>query len=265
MDKNRPVALGASEYNLRHNHVTGVGVSWSIEELDHAIDHHVANVFYDEEGKKEIASLLEDSGDLDFELIEIREALNDDRVPDDWRVGEAIAQTYITHHRKCNFPWSSNRDEKTKGSILPGCDLVGFYSVGDRTIFAFCEVKTSPQEKYPPSVLDSLTTQMLDLQNKNKIRELCLYLGYRAAGASWKEQFKSAYREFQKSYTNIHSFGLLIRDVAATDKDLRRIVERIGSSKPDDILVEFIAIYLPLKTISTLPDKIIKTRSRGNQ
>ncbi len=109
----------------------------------------------------------------EFAQEHLAEALADPDDIENWRVGEAIAEAYLTEHRNCQFPWPDGRDERKNGSSLPGADLVGIQhdAKGDR--FAFGEVKTSGQAKHPPGVMygrTGLKQQLEDLFDKVEIR-----------------------------------------------------------------------------------------------
>ena len=60
-----------------------------------------------------------------FEQDGLRRVLADPERIEDWRVGAGIAETWLTDHRDCRFPWPDGRDERKRGSSLPGADLGG--------------------------------------------------------------------------------------------------------------------------------------------
>ena len=111
--------------------------------------------------------------------------------PEKWRVGEAFAETYLTQHRGCSFPWPDSRDERRPKSSLPGADLVGFQVDGEICRFAFGEVKTSTERKYPPTLLygrSGMTTQLEHLRSSRNTRDcLMRYLFFRQKSLSEKD------------------------------------------------------------------------------
>lgn len=50
----------------------------------------------------------------EFEQEGLRQALIDETVPDNWRVGEAIAEAFVADIGNCVFPWPTGRDLKTR-------------------------------------------------------------------------------------------------------------------------------------------------------
>mgnify|MGYP001125809620 CR=1 FL=1 len=147
------MALGTIEYTLGASRVNCSGVSWTAEELDTALAGPVASLVFDSEGTADIAALLESVPGTDFAGDEIARILNNDMLPKDWEVGEAIAEAYLTHHRNSYFPWPDGRDIRKPKSSLPGADLIGFHKNNEETRFAFGEVKTSKENKSPPQVV----------------------------------------------------------------------------------------------------------------
>ena len=83
----------------------------------------------------------------------IKALLSPKIVPEDWRVGEALAQAFLAAHRNCTFPWPASRDLRNPVSSPAGTDLVGFVDFDRGGLFAFGEVKTSTQQQWPPSLI----------------------------------------------------------------------------------------------------------------
>ncbi|MFV9691942.1 MAG: hypothetical protein ACNY01_13410 [Desulfobacteria bacterium] len=142
-------------------------MSWTADEIDTALAGPVAPVLFDHEGTADIAALLESVPGTDFTGDEIARILDNDTPPKDWEVGEgeAIAEAYLTHHRDSFFPWPDGRDIRKPKSSLPGADLVGFHKNNEKTRFAFGEVKTSKENKTPPTnctIWRSLPEQAVD-------------------------------------------------------------------------------------------------------
>lgn len=120
------MALGTLKYSIGAAPVTGCGVSWTADELNAVLAGRVGEIIFDDAGKADLAVLLAGLPDTEFDQTTIRDVLAVTRAPEDWRVGEALAQSYLVRHRQCYFPWPDGRDERKSGSSLSGADLVGF-------------------------------------------------------------------------------------------------------------------------------------------
>lgn len=114
-----------THYALGTPPVTGVGIGVSRERLDEALAGPFAAVVFDDAGTDEIAALVDGLVDTDFARENLDRLLTNTRVPEDWRVGEGLAECLLVACRSCHFPWPGGRDERKRGSSLPGADLVG--------------------------------------------------------------------------------------------------------------------------------------------
>jgi hypothetical protein len=256
------VALGTLKYSVGAAPVTGCGISWTADELNAALAGPVAEVIFDDAGKADLAALLAGLPETEFDQTTIREVFAVSRAPEDWRVGEALAESYLVHHRKCHFPWPDGRDERRSGSSLPGADLVGFQNDGETDRFAFGEVKTSSKNQYPPGAMHGpkgLKQQLEDLRDNASIRnDLMKYLGHRATNASWKGQFQRAVGRYLTNSSDVRVFGLMVRDVPPHEDDLRVRVSKLGNDCPLAMVIELMAVYLPEGSIATLSEKVIR-------
>lgn len=262
------LAVGTVEYTLGTVPVTGLGLSWTSEDLDAALAGPVGGIVFDETGKADLASLLSGLPDTDFKQTTIRGLLTDSKSPENWRVGEALSEAYLVDKRDCSFPWPDGRDERKSGSSLPGADLVGFKGDGADSRFAFGEVKTSSEKKYPPGAMHGetgLKQQLEDLRDKSELRnDLVKYLGHRAINASWKVKFQQAAIRYLKDSADVMVFGVMVRDVTPNQDDIRVRVEKLGSGCPQSMVVELLVIYLPEEAINTLSEKVVRFRATGN-
>ena len=241
----------------------GTGVVWTREELDEAIKGPVASILFDEEGKSGIRETL---GETEFETAGIEDVLRDPNEVDGWRVGEAIADTYLTHYRSCTFPWPSDRDKRKSGSSLPGADLVGLGIDDNGDCLAFGEVKTSNEKRYPPKVMyddaGGLSRQLTNLRDGDSIRkDLFKYLGVRAKHAEWKPRFQSAGKRFLKNNSDVQIYGVLVRDVKPNVRDIQKGVDELVDDCPEETRIEFLAVYIPCGEISNLGNKTVSQRS----
>jgi hypothetical protein len=224
-------------------------------------------VVFDDAGNADLGKLLASIPATEFDQSEIRRVLESSPVPEDWRVGEAIAEAYLVNHRVCNFPWPDGRDERRSGSSLPGADLLGFQQNIGTDRFAFGEVKTSGEDKYPPANMygrTGLKMQLEDLRDNVSVRDdLVKYLGHRALNATWKNRFIQAWKRYVNNNTDVQIFGLLIRDVPPHKNDLETRVTKLTQNCPSAMAIELMAIYLPGGTIATLSEKVVKSKYEG--
>jgi len=262
------LSVGTVEYRLGTEPVTGCGLSWTAEELDAALSGPVVEVVFDDEGTAECAAMLEGLAETEFDREGVKRVLDNKHEPEAWRVGEGIAESYLAHHRGCYFPWPDGRDERKSGSSLPGADLVGFYKDGEMDCFAFGEIKTSSEVKYPPGLtygIHGFKQQLEDLRDKVSDRDdLVNYLWHRAVTASWKDRFVSVYTRYSADNTNVWLFGLLVRDVEPRNNDLRARVTKLGKDCPTAMSIELLALYLPSGSIDTLSKKVMNSRKGGD-
>jgi len=258
------IATGIIEYILGTSPVNGCGFSLATDELDAALAGAVSEVVFDDSGKADISALLSGVAETDFEKSQVEQILTNTKAPEDWRVGEALAESYLVHQRDCFFPWPDGRDERKRGSSLPGADLVGFQKEGGEHFFAFGEVKTSAERSYPPGAIygrTGLKRQLEDLKDSTKIKDdLLKYLGYRAGTSAWESKYQEAAKKYIRSKTNVRVFGFLVRDVKPHQDDLRVRVNKLAKDAHADMKIELLAVYLPAGSISTLSSKVMTYR-----
>lgn len=248
------VAAGTIVYKIGAPQCSGTGLVWLEEDLDNAMRGPVSAILFDDKGTANIASILTELADTDFAREGVERILATPGVVEDWRVGEAIAEVYLTDHRSCHFPWPVGRDERKRGSSLPGADLVGLGIDGDGDCLAFGEVKTSGQVEYPPSSMygrSGLQRQMEDLRDSRETRDgLLRYLAQRAQGASWRSRFKVASTRYLQNSSDVQLYGVLVRGVEANAADLHLRVEILGTDCPSGTRIELLALYLPSGSIN---------------
>ena len=244
--------------------MTGVGFGVSAEQLDQQLAGPVAALVFDDAGIRELGALLDGLADTEFSRNNLAALLTDAPAPEDWRVGEALAEHHLIEDHDCFFPWPDGRDERKRGSSLPGADLVGFQKEAGRERFVFGEVKTSSHANYPPGAVygrHGLKQQMEDLRNHREIRDgLVRYLGHRAGGAIWGERFRAAAAVYLNDTCEVRLFGVLVRDVLPHEDDLRVRVSALADGCPDAMVIGLIAIYLPPGSIANLSAKVVASR-----
>ncbi len=259
--------MTTTHYTLGAAPVTGAGLGISPTDLDTALSGPVAAVVFDDAGNDKIAALLGGVADTEFTQNNLDVLLKHEREPEDWRVGEALAECYLSECRSCHFPWPDGRDERKRGSSLPGADLVGFHRDGEADHFAFGEVKTSAEQSYPPGAAygrHGLKQQMEDLRDRREIRDdLVKYLAHRAVNATWKDRFQSAAGVYLRDPGDVRIFGLLVRDVPPNEDDLRARVNGLAQYCPASTVIELLALYLPQGRIATLGVQVVTSRRNG--
>jgi hypothetical protein len=264
------LAIGKTEYVLGEMPVVGYGVSFLFEELVAAIKENVYDVLFDTEGVSNIVDIIDTTSDTGFSndrLIAVLTTYNEEI--EDWRVGEALSEVYLSENKGGFFPWPNRRDIKKFGSSLAGADLVGFHCKVDSCCFLFGETKTSQDSNYPPSPMygdHGLKQQVEDLCCKESLRwSLVRYLGYRAKDSSWEDLYQKAFKRFLQNSSDVYVFGMMVRDVVPNKRDLNARVVTLGKMCPDGMKIEMLAIYLPKGKISDLPHLINNEKERRAQ
>ncbi|MCY4147840.1 MAG: hypothetical protein OXF73_00515 [Gammaproteobacteria bacterium] len=259
------VDAGNVLYDLGQPPCTGVGLEWSNEELNAALDDRVATVLFDDEGKNNIGNIFAGLAETGFVQDSLKRLLENPDKVENWRVGEAIALAYLSDHRSCCFPWPNERSQKKRGSSLPGADLVGFGIDDSGDCFAFGEVKTSSEKKYPPGIMygpTGLKRQMEDLRDNLATRDdLVKYLGHHAISTPWLHRFRTATARYLQNSSDVHIFGFLVRDVEPNQNDLGSRVKALDKGCPDGMCIELFALYLPQGTIDRIGERMISGRA----
>lgn len=268
-----PLPVATPCYNVDCAPIVARGLGYTEEQLDQAIEGPVKDLLLDIEGTSELSDLLSSLSTTDFESELIEKLLKTNSEPEDWLVGEALAEAYVADNDNCLFPWPTSRDLKNPEACPAGADLTGFQQVDDDETpyrFAFGEVKTSSDKRNPPNVMHGRTglkKQLEGLRDSYTTKQsLILYLGHHAINASWQHMYESAIKRYLASaYTDIAIFGVLIRDVTPSEADLSYRAESLSKNCPPDTSISLYAIYLPTASISSLPQKSIAAIQGGEQ
>lgn len=260
------VPAGSEVY--RHGTIqqcSGIGLSWSNEDLSLAMGEKVTAILFDDHGKVNVTAILTPLTDTHYTQDALDRILTDRENFENWKVGEAIAEAYLIDHRSCYFPWPDGHDERKSGSSLPGADLVGLSSDDGGDCLAFGEVKTSSDKSYPPGSMygeTGLKKQLEDLRDDELIRDkLLIYLALRARAAPWRSRFEAASKRYLKDSSDVQLYGILIRDVQPNKQDLRSRVDSLNVDRPSKTRIELIALYLPEDCIDSLGE--MASRLRG--
>lgn len=268
-----PIPVPNPCYNADSTPVIARGLSYTEGQLDEAIEGPITDLLLDAEGIAVLSDLLGGLSTTDFESEQIEVLLQTSPEPEDWLVGEALAEAYVADNDNCIFPWPTSRDLKNPEASPAGADLTGFQEVDDEESpyrFAFGEVKTSSDPDCPPNVMygrTGLKNQLEGLKDSYPTKQsLILYLGHHAINAPWRHMFESATKRFLGSeFTDIAIFGVLIRDVAPDEADLSYRASILSQNCPPDTNISLYGIYLPANSISSLSEKSIAAIQGGEQ
>ncbi len=243
-------------YDAGTRPVIAHGLSYQDEQVSEMLAGPVKHILQDTAGNDDLQELLGSVVSTEFEQEGLRQALTDETMLDNWRVGEAIAEAFVADKGNCVFPWPTRRDLKNPNASPAGCDLTGFQPVNDAELpyrFAFGEVKTSKEKKAPPSVMTSLGNQLLGLRDNCQLKYTLLrYLGHHAARTPWEAMFQSAAGRYFKKTTDVAVYGVLVRDIAPNASDIAGRAKALAVDCPVETDIEMYALYLPLNMIDTL-------------
>lgn len=225
------------------------------------MSNKVSSRLYDEEGKAEFETYLQDLANTGFAQDSLEEILAAEISEEpSWAVGEAIAEAYLSREYRITWPWNTKRDKRHPNASLPGADLVGFIVEGKTTRLLLGEVKSSTDMKTPPSVMSGrsgLIHQIDNLANNlSLVRELLKWLLYRCKKTVYETSFKAAVSLFLESGNKaLALFGILIRDTQPNELDLRTRGRTMAGKLQYPTTCDLIAIYLPC-AIRDLPSRI---------
>ena len=264
-------ATGAEAYCVDCMPVSAKGVRLTSDELDSSLAGRAGNILWDDAGRTELSGLLSGLATTSFEADGIRRVLDRTITPENWRVGEALAEAFLVDHRNCTFPWPAGRDLKTPTASPAGTDLVGFRVVdgsSEAYRFAFGEVKTSDQEQWPPSVMfgrHGMVGQIEALRDSTETKDdLVRYLGHHAKSALWQGHYVSATKRYLNDPQDVSLFGILVRDVGDKPDDLSGRAKSLAQGCPPSTSIELRAIYLPSKCICSLATRATGLRGSRN-
>lgn len=251
---------GSEQYNVDVGRLMARGVSWDEETLSDILVSRVLAMLWDTAGRENLRDLLEDLPETDFQRDRLEETLKVQPALESWRICEALGEVFLTDGRGCFFPWPAGRDLKNPAGSPAGADLVGFSSGPDGERFVFGEVKSSESEETPPGVMygrSGLVKQLEKLRDDaSASANLVRYLGFRAGASEWEAQYREAAKRYFANATDISLFGVLVRDTAPNELDLRSRAEALGTGHPEETLIELRAKYLPPGTLAKLTEMV---------
>lgn len=227
---------GTKEYQENHNGIAIQGFSYTESDIQQS-SQRIASICFDTSGQQSFNDYIASLSETGFNNSEL--ALSNIK---DWQVGEGFAEAYLGCHFSCCFPWSNIRDLKNLNSSLTGADLVG-YRNGQ---FAFGEVKTSKEQKYPPQVTskrgDGLNAQLNKLcADADARRILIQYLFYRQND---KTDYQAAVTSYLQNNKNFYIFGVLIRNTTPVLDDWNYLKKHLKPHAQNSVFL--VGLYLPV-------------------
>lgn len=195
-------------------------------------------------------------------------AILDAQIPEerDWAASEALAEAWLSKEHGIIWPWNMDRDKRNANASLPGADLVGFVINGTQTRLALGEVKSSTENQYPPQVMAGRSKsskktpmghQIDDLANNlSTIIQLLKWLCPRCMNTEFETPCKASLTlYFNSGNKAVSLFGVLIRDTAANELDLKGRGKALGAALRAPTSCHLLALYLPCKIVE-LPERI---------
>lgn len=257
------VAKGAEVYRADNAPVSACGVQHNDADLEEALLGAVKEILQDADGRRIATSVLSNLAGTRFDLSKISKIINSGPSQIEcWRVGEALAEAYLTQHHDCFFPWPSSRDQRNPDSSPAGADLVGFRTMNTGYVFAFGEVKTSEDLNCPPGVVygrSGLQKQLEELRDdEDKQCALISYLTHRKTGTAWSEKFDRAFENYVSTQSSFALFGFLVRDINPNKIDLEGRAKVLAKGCGNHTRLELYALYLPIGSLKTLADRARK-------
>lgn len=243
-------------YELGADPCVGIGIEWTPEEAREALGGPVADVLNDVIGSQIVTEALGPLAQAEFDTGRIDAVAA--RVPEpSYRLGEAIAEAYLSSWRSCTLPWRVSRDLRRPTASPAGPDLVGLKSEEGGHYLVFGEVKTSGENVYPPSVMrgqSGLLQQLEDLRTDGALRRhLVRNISFRWTG-DIRERFIAAVSRYSADPNEFRLFGVLVRDVLPDKRDLRHAVSHLGPDCPRSTRIEVLAIYIPPSHLDPVAD-----------
>lgn len=182
--------------------------------------------------------------------------------PQDWEVGEALAECLLERdpNRAVFWPWNRAWERRTPRGSLPGADLVGFARVGGEMLLLFGEVKTSKDPRCPPSVMkgpNGMESQLIRLATHHGIGITLLnWLRPRCQDPPFSQYFQESAKRYLESEGRVALLvGALIRDTHPDERDLAGSAASLKNQAENQTRIDLVAWYLPT-SIASLPELV---------
>ncbi|MBE0576219.1 MAG: hypothetical protein IH613_10015 [Desulfuromonadales bacterium] len=211
----------------------------------------VRNRLYDEEEHQDYEAELRALATTDMETDTIERLLSSEPEKISWEVGEALAESLLEEERGVTIPWNGERDKKTPKASLPGADIVGFINDGDDVYLMIGEVKTSNDSSTPPQVMygkSGMNHQLENLATNISIHNCLLqWLRPRCKEPTLEKLYQAAVVTYLRSHGKaIKLIGMLMRDTAPAESDLRSRGRKLANKVTPPTDVELDAWYFPV-------------------
>jgi len=228
----------AAEYSL---HSAGRACEgWSYGEgFEEHVRSRVRDRCTDEAGTAGILRNVQENAS-EFEYARIEEILAPEPPDKTWKVGECIAECFLEDSKQAVLP-NPHRSKNPRASPA-GPDLAGFSKENSRTLFLFGEVKTSGQERSPPSVMGEMASQLQKIASREQKRRDLIKWILDELGPDQIKDAPAALRNYLDGRYRI--VGALVRDTEPRESDISAACSRIKKS-PGSALALY-AIYLPV-------------------
>ena len=194
-------------------------------------------------------------GTTGFSDKELNDILTIQSKPTPWSVGETFAECYLEDYHNSQIPYPHGRGLKNPHSEFAGIDIVGFFHVGNTTMFLLGEIKTSKEEKHPPRVVtgkNGLSAQINSIIISKEIRRISIRWLSLKIGETNSDglllDFIAAYK-----HNKFQTVGILIRSTNPDRRDIKSMLDKI-QVEPNTHL-DILALYLPI-TLNSFVDMV---------
>lgn len=171
-----------------------------------------------------------------------------------WSIGEAVAECFPADDsdRDIIWPWNRARDLIEPNASLPGADLIGFCTKDGETRLLIGEVKTSSEQRTPPTVMNinsGMPCQIMKNATSTKVRRklLLTWLGARCTTEDMKLLYRAAVAKLVRSGgRDILVMGMLLRDTEPSELDISAAAEHLADNLDSPTDAEISVWYLPI-------------------
>ena len=73
-------------------------------------------------------------------------------------------------------------------------------------------------------------------------------------------RFRQAAKRYMNDNSDVILFGYLVRDVSQDKKDLENSVSVLSENCPNEMVIQFIALYIPDGSLNRIVDSIVAFR-----
>lgn len=256
------------EYFGEHETVKWEGLKLSdLQEFIAYLQNTVLPRFNDEEGDTELLREIESLESTDFAKETLRDLVNSStNQPEDWEIGEALAECLLADRYGIIWPWNMSRDSRNPLSSDQGADMVGMVEEGRNIRFLFGEVKISQQNESPPTVTagkNGIIKQLERLASEMHLhKQLVRWLFHRCQHCpQLMDKYKRALADFgETNRGNAYLFGVLLRDTTPSEMDLKNRAIALSNNLTDRNKARLDAWYLP-DSLSNLNSHIVRNDS----